>query len=170
MARRAVRLPWRFHSINPMFGQHPLRAPCVLGGQPCRIRLQPEFRPHPPIPSSPHDHPTISPIKTSNAIRACSRMKSCAEPPTGNSKNNLAATSGISLDSAPALRQKLRNRTPSARSTNKEPFPQPPTLALPPSAPPTPSDAPQQFSLSPRSCFQYCNAHPNCPLFSYIDG
>jgi hypothetical protein len=37
-------------------------------------------------------------------------VKSCAEPPTINdSKNDLAATSGISLDSAPALRQNFKN-------------------------------------------------------------
>jgi hypothetical protein len=48
-------------------------------------------------------------MKTSNAIRACSRAKSCAEPPTGNDfKNNLAATSGISLDSAPHTPTKLQ--------------------------------------------------------------
>gem|GEM_PF-2998451 len=70
------------------------------------------FGPSLPYRSSPHDHSTFSPIKTSNAIRACSRAKSCAEPPTGSdSKNNLAATSGISLDSAPALRQNFKNRS-----------------------------------------------------------
>jgi len=66
------------------------------------------FGPTRPYRSSPNDHPNISPIKTSNAIRACSCVKSCAEPPTGNdSKNNLAATSGISLDSAHASEFKL---------------------------------------------------------------
>jgi hypothetical protein len=51
-------------------------------------------------------------VKTSKAIRACSRANSCAEPPPGNdSRNNLTATSGISLDSAPALRQNFINRS-----------------------------------------------------------
>jgi len=111
MARQAVRLPWRFHSINSMFGHQPLRAPCVLGGRSCRVCLQPEFRPHAPIPILSPRPPRHLPLKTSSAIRACSCTKSCAEPPTGNdSKNNLAATSGISLDSDAVLRQSFRDR------------------------------------------------------------
>ena len=70
------------------------------------------FSPTCPSRSSPHDHPTISLIKTSNPIRASSGANSSAEPPTGNdSKNHLAATSGTSIDSAPALRQNFRNRS-----------------------------------------------------------
>jgi len=144
--------------MNSIFGQHSPCAPSVLGSQPCRIRLQPKFRPH----------PTISPIKTSNAIRVCSRAKSCAEPQTGNdSKNNLAATSGISVDSGPALRQNFKNhykRTLHQYSVFSA------TFATPPSAPHTPLDAPQQFFLSPRSCFPYCKTHPDWPLFSRLSG
>ncbi len=40
---------------------------------------------------------------------------------------------------------------PNARSTNTASSPQPSSHAIPPSAPPTPSDAPQQFSLSTHS-------------------
>jgi hypothetical protein len=70
------------------------------------------FGPRRPKRSSPQAQPSISDKKTSKAIRACSRANSCAEEPTGNdSKNNLTATSGISLDSAPRSRQNLKKRS-----------------------------------------------------------
>jgi hypothetical protein len=118
---------------------------------PAEFAFNRNFGPTRPYRSSPHDHPTISPIKTSNDIRACSRAKSCAEPPTGNdSKNNLAATSGISLDSGPALRQNFKNRskcTLHQYSVFSATFkPRPSTTRTT-----TPSDVPQQCALCPHS-------------------
>ncbi|MCX6963742.1 MAG: hypothetical protein NTW41_00090 [Verrucomicrobia bacterium] len=77
---------------------------------PARLAFNRNFGPTRPKRSCPHDQPSTSDKNTSNAIRACSRANSCAEVPIGNdSKNNLAATSGISLDSGPAPRQNFRN-------------------------------------------------------------
>jgi len=151
-----------------MFGQ-PLSVPPVSSVvNPAEFVFNRNFGPSRPYRSSPHDHPTISLIKTSNAIRACSRAKYCAEPPTGNdSTKNRAATSGISVDSGPALRQNLKNRTPSACSTNTASSPQPLTLAPPPSAPP------RLRMLRNNSLFPLTHdpnaAPPNCPLFSQLD-
>jgi hypothetical protein len=79
---------------------------------PAEFAFNRNFGPTRPYRSSSHDHPTICPIKTSNAIRTCSLENSCARPPTGNdSKNNRAATSGISVDSGPALRKNFKNRS-----------------------------------------------------------
>ena len=78
--------------MNSIVGQHALRAPVSSVVSPAEFVFNRNFGPTRPYRSSPHDHPTISPTKTSNAIRACSRAKSCAEPPTGNdSKNNLVS-------------------------------------------------------------------------------
>jgi hypothetical protein len=106
-----------------------------------------------------HDHPSISDKKTSNAVRACSRAKSCAETTAGNNtKNNLAATSGILLDSA--LRQNFKKAAPNARSTIR-------TIH--------PSDALPHFSRPHAPCFSNffstnkTKQKLNHPLFSSFD-
>ena len=95
-----------------MFGQ-PLSVPPVSSVvNPAEFVFNRNFGPSLPYRSSPHDHSTFSPIKTSNAIRACSLANSYSRtPPGSDSKKNRTATSGISVDSAPKLRQNFKNRS-----------------------------------------------------------
>jgi hypothetical protein len=102
---------------------------------------------------------SMSDKKTSNAVRACPHAKSCAETTTrNNSKNNLAATSGILIDSA--LRQNFKKAAPNARSTIR-------TIH--------PSDALPHFSSPHAPCFSNffstnkTKQKLNHPLFSSFD-
>jgi len=135
---------------------------------PARLALSRNFGPTRPYRSSPHDHPTISLIKTSTAIRACSRTKSCAEPPTGSdSKKNRAATSGISVDSAPKLRQNFKNNSQCTLYQNSvlsaTRIPHPSTIRTT-----------RGFGCSATMCslpslMIPTPPPPNCPLFSQLD-
>jgi hypothetical protein len=105
--------PARFAPLGPTFGCSSSKAPAFpVVVNPVLVAFSRNFGPLRPDWSSPHDQPSVSDKNTSNAIRACSLAKSCAELPDGNDpKNSLATASGMALDSGPASRQNFRKRS-----------------------------------------------------------